>query len=116
MGEYPHAGRTPSNFPAFLHTFELPPPVRFLLAHHVVVIICLAPCSDEEGSAHQRCGARADLFDLRNGFGEGGGVDEHRLVESSILCLGCCDRVSEGLGVGSYLGCRAAIVRATRLV
>lgn len=56
--------------------------MRLRLAHHIVVIVVLASCTDEEGSAHQRGGAGADLLDLGDGVWEWGGIDEDRLIEA----------------------------------
>ncbi|KAL8640971.1 MAG: hypothetical protein Q9228_002175 [Teloschistes exilis] len=74
--------RTPRNPPPLLHTLKFAPPMRLCLAHHIVVIVVLASCTDEEGSAHQRGGAGTDLLDLGDGVWEWGGIDEDGLIKA----------------------------------
>lgn len=59
-----HARSTSCNLPALLHALQLPPPIGLGLADHVVVIIRLASCTDEEGSAEQWCRTGSDLWDF----------------------------------------------------
>lgn len=77
-----HTSRTSRNPPPLLHTLKLPFPVRLCFAHHVVVIVVLASGTDEEGSAHQRGGAGADLLDFGDGVWEWGGINEDGLIEA----------------------------------
>lgn len=46
-----HTSCTSRDLPPFLHTLHLPLPMRLGLALHVVIIVCTAPCSNEEGCA-----------------------------------------------------------------
>lgn len=55
--------------------------MRLGLALHVVIIVCTAPCSNEERRAEQRSGRGADFRNLGYGIGQGRGVDEDILVE-----------------------------------
>lgn len=43
-----HASRTPGDLAAFLHALQLTPTVRLGLAHHIVIIVGLASCANEE--------------------------------------------------------------------
>lgn len=55
---------TPRDLAAFLHALQLSPAVCLGLAHHVVVIVGLASCANEEGGAEQGRRTGAELFDL----------------------------------------------------
>ena len=61
-----HAGSASGNFAALLQAVQLALAIGLGLAHHVVVIVCLAACADEEGSGEQRCRTGADFLDLGN--------------------------------------------------
>jgi hypothetical protein len=76
-----HARGTTCDLPTLPHTVDLPPPIRLSFALHEVVVIGTTSGTDEEGGAHERSGAGADLFDFGNVIWEGSGVDEKMLIE-----------------------------------
>lgn len=78
-----HACCASGNLAAFLHALELPPAVRLGFAHHVVVIVGFASCSDEEGSTKEGRRTGSKFFDLGYIIGERGRVDKGLLVESA---------------------------------
>lgn len=78
-----HARRAPRHLAAFLHTIQLAPAAGLGLAHHVVIVVGLAPGADEEGGAEEGRRAGAELFDLGDVVGKRGGVDEVLVVESA---------------------------------
>ena len=57
--------------------------MRLRLTHHIVVIVSFASRPNKVGRAHQRGGTSANLADLGDGLGEGGGVEEDLLVKSA---------------------------------
>ena len=56
--------------------------MRLRLAYHIVIVESFTSIADEVGSAEEGSGASTDFFNLRDGVGEGGCVDEDLLVES----------------------------------
>jgi len=78
-----HACCATGDLAAFLHALELSPTVRLGLAHHVVVIIGLASCTNKEGGTEQGRRTCSKFFDLGYIFGKRSGVDESLLVESA---------------------------------
>jgi hypothetical protein len=79
-----HARRAPRHLTALLHAVQLAPAVGLGLAHHVVIVVGLAPGTNEEGGAEEGCRAGAELLDLGDVVGERGGVDEGLVVESAL--------------------------------
>ena len=77
-----HARRTPGNLATLLHAFELSPAVGLSLAHHVIIVVGLASCTDKEGSAEKGRGTGSELLDLGDIVRQRGSVDEGLLVES----------------------------------
>lgn len=77
-----HAPRASGNPPALLQALELAPARIVRLALHKVVIVVLAAGADEEGGREEGSRRGADLLDLGDRVGEGGGVVEHLLVEA----------------------------------
>jgi len=87
MGSYGrlvHAGGTSSDLPPFLHAFQFTPAVRLGLAHHVIIIVGLASCPNEEGGTEERRRACSNLLDLRDVIRKRGGINEGLLVESAL--------------------------------
>jgi hypothetical protein len=82
MERYVHAPRASGNPPALLQALELASARILRLALHKVVIVVLAARADEVGSRKKGGRRRADLLDLGDRVGEGGGVVEHLLVEA----------------------------------
>lgn len=122
-----HATRASGNPPALLQALELAPARIVRLALHKVVIVVLAAGADEEGGREEGGRRGADLLDLGDRVGEGGGVVEHLLVEaggnvnSSAMQLGGDPLRAPGTpippsgrlrGSGTYTGFRAAMVAA----
>lgn len=82
-GDPLHACGTSCDLSTFLHALQLAPAVRLGLAHHVVIVVGLAPCADEIGGTEEGRRAGSDLLDLGDVVGKRGGVDERLLVESA---------------------------------
>ena len=59
-----HARRTPSDFAALLHAVKLAPAIGLGLAHHVVIVVILAPRANEVRGTEQRRRTGSKLFDL----------------------------------------------------
>lgn len=121
-----HAGSASGDLPAFLHAVELAGAVGLGLAHHVVVIVRLAPGADEERSGQKRSGTGANFLDLGDVVGQRGGVDQHLLVESaerevSAAVKGPMDDDRDGVGSGdmnlgaAHLASRAAMLAEVRV-
>ena len=83
-GRNVHARRASRHFAALFHTVQLAPAIGLGLAHHVVIVVGLAPRADEEGSAEKGGGAGAELLDLGDVVGQRGGIDEGLVVESAL--------------------------------
>jgi hypothetical protein len=82
--QYIHASGTPGNLAALLHALQLSPAVRLGLAHHVIIVVGLAPRANEERSAEQGRRTGSELLDLGDVVGQRGGVDEGLLVEPGV--------------------------------
>ena len=59
-----HAGSASGNLAALLQAVKLSLSIGLGLAHHVVVIVCLASCANEERGREQRSGTGTDFLDL----------------------------------------------------
>lgn len=59
-----HARRTAGHLTAFLHAVQLAAAVGLGLAHHVVIVVGLAPGADEVRGGEQGGRAGAELLDL----------------------------------------------------
>lgn len=59
-----HACRTSGHLAALLHALKLSPAVGLGLAHHVVIVVGLAPRADEKGSAEEGRRTGSELLDL----------------------------------------------------
>jgi hypothetical protein len=62
--QYVHASRTPGDLAAFLHAVKLSPAVGLSLAHHVVIVVGLASCANEERGTQEGRRTGSELFDL----------------------------------------------------
>lgn len=82
---YIHTGGASCDLATLLHAVDLALSIGIGLAHHVVVIVRLASCADEERGREQGSRTGADFLDLGNVVRERGGVDEDVLVESGNL-------------------------------
>jgi hypothetical protein len=82
-----HARSTPRHLAALLHAVQLAPAVGLGLAHHVVIVVGLAPGADEVRGAEEGRRAGAELLDLGDVVGKRGGVDEVLVVESAAYEL-----------------------------
>lgn len=76
-----HTSRTAGDLPSLLQALDLPAPIGLGLALHKVIVVRLAPVSDEVRRAHQRGGRRANLIDLGDMVGHRRRVDQDMLVE-----------------------------------
>lgn len=104
-----HARRTPRDLPALPHAIQLSPAVRLSFALHVVIVVVLAPRTDEEAGAEQGSRRCADFLDLGDGVGEGSRVHKDLLVESvrtlSVLQLRVVGRQQDIPGLsGRHVG------------
>ena len=70
-----HRNSTPSHPPPFLETVNLALPTRLVLAQHVVVVVCAAAVTNEEGCRHERSRGGADFGNGGDGSWQGGFVD-----------------------------------------
>jgi hypothetical protein len=59
-----HASCTPGDLAALLHAVKLSPAVRLGLAHHVVIVVVLASCANEERGTEKGRRTGSQLLDL----------------------------------------------------
>lgn len=82
-----HALSTPGDLATFLKTLALPLAIGLCLALHEVVIVGLAPGTDEVGGTKERGRGCAYLFDFGDVFGEWCSVVEHLAGETRARVL-----------------------------
>lgn len=78
---YVHACSASCDFATLLQAVQLALAIGVGLAHHVVVIVRLASCADEERGAEKGCGTGTNLGNLGDVVRERCCVDEDVLVE-----------------------------------
>jgi hypothetical protein len=78
-----HARGTPGDLATLLHALKLSSAVGLGLAHHVVIIVGLASCANEERGAEKGRRTGTELLDLGDVVGQRGGVDEGLLIEAA---------------------------------
>lgn len=79
-----HTPRTSRNPAPLFQALKLSLPRILRLALHEIIVEVPAPGPDEERRGEKRRGARADLFDLRDGVRQRGRVEEDLLVEPTM--------------------------------
>lgn len=78
-----HASCAAGDSPALLQALELALAGVLGLALHVVIVVVAAAGADEERCGQEGSGAGADLIDLGDRVGQGGGIVENLLVEAA---------------------------------
>lgn len=101
-----YAGSASCDLATLLQAVDFTGAICVGLALHVIIVVRLASCANEEGGGKKRSGRGTDLLDLGNVLGKGSCVDEDGLVESVIVS----DESEESRAHVPYLGCLADIL------
>jgi hypothetical protein len=79
-----HARCASCDLATLLHALQLAAAVGLRFAHHVVIVVGLASCANEERGAEKRSRAGSEFLDLGDVIRQRGGVDEDLLRESGF--------------------------------